>query len=229
MKSARLGFLALSACSVLLLGCPSPVDMHDPDAGGGAGGRTGSGGTSGGSGGTAGGSGGTSGGTGGTSGGGSGGTSGGGTGGTSGGGTGGTSGGGSGGSGRGGTSGGGSGGMAGGDAGGGSEMGAVGTKVPPEIAAIFMTSCTGSTCHATAPTYRTADQIYTRLKANAGAPCSMPRMVVNQGMDSLVVKAMLGMKPCGAAMRMPPMGNAVPMADIMKVVEWINAGAKPVP
>jgi hypothetical protein len=223
MKSARLGFLALSACSVLLLGCVSPVDKHDPDAGGGSGsgGRVGSGGTSGGSGGTSGGTGGSAPGTGGSSGGGSGGTSGG---------TGGASGG------RGGTSGGtggmagGTGGMAGGDAGGGSEMGAAGTKLPADVAAIFMMRC--GTCHMDGGMSRYGDpaRAYNALKAMAGAPCSRPRMTPPNGAGSLVVQAMKGMKPCGTGMKMPP-GNApmVPAADIMKVEEWINAGAIPVP
>jgi hypothetical protein len=120
--------------------------------------------------------------------------------------------------------------MAGGDAGGGGEVGApAGTKVPADIAAILMTSCGTGNCHMGPPSYRNAEQAFTRLKGMAGAPCSQPRMIAGQGMNSLVVKAMLGMKPCGAAMRMPPAGNAVPMADIMKIVQWIDAGGTPVP
>jgi hypothetical protein len=219
MKSARLGFLALSACSVLFLGCPTPVDMHDPDAGGGSGsgGRTGSGGTSGG--------------TGGSSPSGSGGSSPSGTGGSSpgtggsarSGGTSGSTGGTSGGGGTGGTSGG-SGGMAGGDAGGGSEMGAaVGTKVPADVQAVFM-KC-GTTCHG--GNWGDATKSLARLKGNA--MCNMtPRMKVNDGAGSLVVQKLKGaVNGCGA--RMPLNLPALSAAEIMTVEAWITAGAKPVP
>lgn len=243
MASNRLGYVALGAFSLFLYGCPVPVDMSETGgmggtASGGSGGSSGRGGS--GSGGSTGGSsggssGGASGGTGGSASGGTGGSSGG-----SGGSTGGSgdSTGGSGGNrdaGTGGT-GGGAGGSTGGSTGGGTGDGggmeapsAMGTKLPPAIATIFMMRC--GTCHMDGgmSRYGDATRAYNALKAMAPAPCSRARMTPPNGAGSLVIQAMKGMKPCGNNMRMPPQGTAVPAADIMAVEEWINMGAKPVP
>ena len=217
MNPNRLGYVALSAFSALfLLGCPTPVDMHDPDNNGGStgsrGGASGSG--TGGSGSGTGGSGMSS------------------TGGTSGG-TGGKMGSGGSGSGTGGSmnrGGSGAGGMARGGAGGGSmdaggmEMAAAtGTKVPANVQAVFM-KC-GTACHG--GNWGDATKSYARLKMNAMCG-NMPRMVVGMGASSLVVQKLKGaVAGCGA--RMPLNMPALMPAEIMTVEQWITDGAKPVP
>jgi hypothetical protein len=243
MASNRLSYIAVSALSLFLLGCPAPVDneMTGGSGGNSSGGTSGSGGRGGsGSGGSAGGSSGGSNASGGSSGGssasgGSGGSGSGGSG-SGGSGSGGSGGSGSGGSGSGGSTGGssgsgGSGGSGGGTGGAGGGMtdaraeapAANGTKVPPEVQAVFM-KC-GTACHG--GNWGDATKSYARLKMNAMCG-NMPRMAVNDGANSLVIKKMKGAVPnCGA--RMPLNMPMLPATDIMTVETWITMGAKPVP
>ena len=227
MKPNGLGYLALSAFSALfLLGCPQPVDMHDPEA---AGGSSGSGGRGGSSAGSSGGSSGSS--SGGSSGGGTGGSSGSTTGGSSGSGSGGSSGGMGGRGGAGGTSGGmggrggstGSGGSmarggsSGADAGGGMEMGGgAAISFKTDVAPLMMGRCTN--CHAMA----TAAAGYAWLQANAaaGRACAGRKR-----QDVLLSKVDAMMMPaCGAKMPLPA-GTAQSAELATKLKDWIAAGA----
>jgi hypothetical protein len=101
---------------------------------------------------------------------------------------------------------------------------AMGTKVPANVQAVFM-KC-GTACHG--GNWGDATKSYARLKGTTMGCGTMPRMVVSDGANSIVVKKLKGaVANCGV--RMPLNMPALPEADIMTVETWITMGAQPVP
>lgn len=101
---------------------------------------------------------------------------------------------------------------------------AMGTKVPANVQAVFM-KC-GTACHG--GNWGDATKSYARLKGNTMGCGTMPRMIVSDGANSIVVKKLKGaVANCGV--RMPLNMPALSEAEIMTVESWITMGAQPVP
>lgn len=113
--------------------------------------------------------------------------------------------------------------------GGGTGGGAAFPRFAADIAPILKAKC--GNCHGSQ--YAQAGTAYTRLRGTTSgttACASTPRIIVNDGANSLVVKKMLGTAGCGARMPIVNMagctGNAcVPATDIDKIKVWIDNGA----
>jgi hypothetical protein len=119
----------------------------------------------------------------------------------------------------------------------GGEGGGGGTELTPisfkaDVMPIFKAKCTG--CHG--GQYDSASTAFERLKANtAGGACAnTPRVIANDGANSLLVKKLLGTASCGSVMPLVKTGpnmvactgeQCVSVMDIDKVKLWIDQGA----
>lgn len=103
-----------------------------------------------------------------------------------------------------------------------------------DVMPVLKAKCAG--CHN--GVYDNAATTLTRLRATtgaAGACANIPRMIINNGADSLIVKKLLGTAGCGAVMPLiknspteivPCSGTqCVAATDIDKVKVWIDQGA----
>ncbi|MDP3236555.1 MAG: hypothetical protein Q8N26_27435 [Myxococcales bacterium] len=110
---------------------------------------------------------------------------------------------------------------AGGSAGGGSATVSFATEVAP----ILRAKCQQA-CHA--GQYQSAGSAYTRLRGmtSGGACGNQPRLVVNDGASSLVIRKILGTQTCGGKMPQGCTGNAcVSATDADTIKRWIDQGA----
>ena len=122
---------------------------------------------------------------------------------------------------------GGSGGMGGGGAAG------IVVSFATDVMPVLKTKCAG--CHS--GQYEQAAVTFMRLRANTSATAACanaPRIEVNNGANSLLVKKLLGTAGCGAVMPLIKVGTTmvacagaecVAPADIEKVKLWIDQGA----
>lgn len=104
-----------------------------------------------------------------------------------------------------------------------------------EVAPILRAKCQQA-CHG--GQYQSAGTAYTRLRAmtaNNTACASQPRIVVNDGANSLVIKKLLGTQTCGGRMPQVAMGagsracngtECVAASDIDLIKRWIDQGAQ---
>ncbi len=124
-------------------------------------------------------------------------------------------------------------GAAGGGMGGAGGGAAIAISFANDVMPIFKAKCGG--CHG--GSYEKAAIAYSRLKLNttATSPCAnTPRIIANDGANSLLVKKLLNTAGCGAVMPLIKVGMAsvacvdeqcVAKADIQTVKLWIDQGA----